>query len=118
MNKNKALKINTEALNAADNKKPWPENIKQADLLTGAYFFRKRLDSLLAVANEAKKTNAEKNLEKILNYAKKANKITGNDVERLTGKKSKQASKYLKKLVKKGELSSFGQGKYTFYRPN
>ena len=103
--------------NTTNNKKPWPEKIKKADFLTCARFFNHRLNSLLAVANKVKKTKAERNLEKIVNYAKKTNKITCNDVKRLTEMKNKQASKYLKALAKKGKLTRFGQGKYTFYRP-
>ncbi|MBU4257011.1 DUF977 family protein [Patescibacteria group bacterium] len=59
----------------------------------------------------------QKNLNNIMEYARETQKITNNDVERITKVKHTQSSKYLKMLVKQGLLVKFGKTKNTFYKP-
>lgn len=68
-------------------------------------------------ANLKRKENVEKNLELIIKEAWKTEKITNDDVERVTGVRDRQALNYLKELVKRGKLRRFGDGAGVYYKP-
>ena len=53
----------------------------------------------------------------ILDHARQKQKITNNDVEKLTGVKHWQAANYLKILTKQRKLIKFGKTTNTFYKP-
>jgi len=52
-----------------------------------------------------------------MEYAVKTQKVTNDDVERLTGVGDAQAARYLKKLTKQGKIIKFGKTSNTFYKP-
>lgn len=79
--------------------------------------FKNKLFELRKLANQKRFEKVEKNLEKIMQYAMEKQKITNNEVEKLTGIGDKQAERYLKILVKKRKLVKFGKTKNTFYKP-
>ena len=79
--------------------------------------FRNRLKQLLGKANQKRQDKAQNNLDKIMKYAREKQKVTNDDVERLTGVKHIQAARYLKKLKKQGKLVRFGKTINIFYKP-
>lgn len=79
--------------------------------------FRDKLKQLLGIANKKRQAKAQANLDKIIKYAREKQKVTNDDVERITGIKDAQATKYLKKLVKQGRIVKFGKTSNTFYKP-
>lgn len=79
--------------------------------------FKDKLKEFRQKANQKRKEKMEKNLEKIMQYAWEKQKVTNNEVEKLTGVGDKQAERYLKILVKKRKLVKFGKTKNTFYKP-
>ncbi len=79
--------------------------------------FRSKLRNLLQIANQKRSETIEENLKKIYEYARETEKITNDDVERLTGVSDRQALRYLKILVKRGKLSRFGTRKNICYKP-
>ncbi len=79
--------------------------------------FRNKLKQLLGMANQKRQAKAQANLDKIIKYAKEKQKVTNNDVERITGVKDAQATRYLEKLVKQGRIVKFGKTSNTFYKP-
>jgi len=79
--------------------------------------FLDKLKELRQKANLARQENKQTNLEKIMAFAREKQKITNNDVEKLTGVKDRQATNYLAELTKKDLLTRFGQKKNTFYKP-
>lgn len=79
--------------------------------------FYNKLTELRMIANQKRKEKVQKNLDKIMEYARETQKVTNNDVERITKVKHRQSSKYLKMLVKQGLLVKFGKTKNTFYKP-
>ena len=104
-------------LTPAKKKKILPKTMNSSEVVACLKDLRTRLNELLVKANEARVTNSEKNLEKIMEYARRTQKVTNNDVERITGVQDRQAGRYLKKLVKNKKLARFGRYKYTFYKP-
>lgn len=79
--------------------------------------FWDKLKELRAQANQKRSQRARKNEEKIMAYAREHNRITNDEVEKITGVKDSQAQRYLNKLVKKGKLIRFGKTSNTFYKP-
>ncbi len=79
--------------------------------------YSKKLAEQLRKANIKRQQKVQTNLNKIMEYALKTQKVTNNDVERITGVGDVQAYRYLKKLVKQGKLIRFGKKKNTFYKP-
>jgi hypothetical protein len=79
--------------------------------------FKKKLTDLLALANQTRQDQVEKNLKTIMQYAYEHQKVTNDDVERITGVKHVQAADYLKTLTRQGKLVKFGKTKNTFYKP-
>jgi len=79
--------------------------------------FLDKLKELRQKANLARQKNKQGNLEKIMAYANEKQKITNDDVEKLTGVKDDMATIYLNELTKKGLLMRFGQKKNIFYKP-
>ncbi|MDP3043573.1 MAG: hypothetical protein Q8N21_04170 [bacterium] len=79
--------------------------------------FYNKLAELRIIANQKKKEKMQKNLDNIMEYARETQKVTNNDVERITKVKHAQSTKYLKMLVKQGLLVKFGKTKNTFYKP-
>ncbi|MEA3398373.1 MAG: DUF977 family protein [Patescibacteria group bacterium] len=83
-------------------------------------FMQKYLNKLTEFrtqANAKRREKKENNLKIIMNFARRKNKITNNEVEQLIGVKNTQASKYLKILLKQGKIVKFGKTKNTFYKP-
>ncbi len=78
----------------------------------------KYLKKLLQKANIIRKQKQQENLQKIMIFAKNQQKITRQDVKKLTGLKNSQANKYLRILTKKGRLIRFGNKRNTFYKPS
>ncbi len=76
-----------------------------------------KLFAQLKTANAKRQEKKQANLNKIMAYAKERQKITNNDVEKLTGVKHVQAAKYLKILTKKRLLVRFGKTTNIFYKP-
>ncbi len=76
-----------------------------------------KLKEQLGLANLKRKQKARKNLDKIMEYARQTQKVTNDDVERITGVKDSQAENYLNKLIKQGKLVRFGKTKNIFYKP-
>jgi len=106
-----------EPLTPVKKKKILPTNMSSSEVVTSLKDLRSRLNELLLKANKARITHSEKNLDRIMEYAWETQKITNDDVEKLTGVKHAQATRLLKKLVKNGKLARFGRYKYTFYKP-
>ncbi|RLC39238.1 hypothetical protein DRH27_00200 [Candidatus Falkowbacteria bacterium] len=106
-----------EPLTPAKKKKILPETMDSSEVVVCLKDLRVRLKELLVRANKARKTHSEKNLDIIMEYTWRTQKVTNNDVERITGVKHSQATRYLKKLVKQGKLIRFGRYRYTFYKP-
>jgi len=79
--------------------------------------FLDKLKELRQKANAKRRENIEKNLKKIMAYAAETQKVTNNEVERLTGVSDRQALNYLSILVKRGDLVRFGKQKNNFYKP-
>lgn len=79
--------------------------------------FLDKLKELRQQANQKRRENMEKNLAKIMEYARQEQKVTNDDVERITGVSDRQALNYLKKLVKAGKLVRFGKKRNVFYKP-
>ena len=79
--------------------------------------FLEKLKEQLGFANEKRRQKVKQNLDKVMEYAKEKQKITNDEVERITGVKDRQALKYLKILVKQGKLVRFGKKRNTFYKP-
>jgi len=88
-----------------------------ASLVKPVIAFLERLGVLRGQANTKRQENKARNLEKILEYAQKNNKITNNEVEKITGVSDRQALNYLQILVKKGKFERFGSKRNTFYKP-
>jgi len=106
-----------EPLTPVKKKKILPVNMSSSEVVSSLKDLRSRLNELLLKANESRITHSEKNLDRIMEYAWETQKVTNNDVERITGVKHAQATRLLKKLVKDGKLARFGRYKYTFYKP-
>jgi len=106
-----------EPLTPAKKKKILPKTMNSSEVVACLKDLRTRLNELLVKANEARVTNSEKNLEKIMEYARRTQKVTNNDVERITKVQDAQARRYLKQLVKDKKLVRFGRYRYTFYKP-
>jgi len=79
--------------------------------------FKNKLKDLLQIANQKRSQKIQDNLEKIMAYAREKQKITNDEVERITNVGDKQATRYLKILVKQSHLMKFGTYKNTFYKP-
>ncbi len=79
--------------------------------------FLKHLGILRGKANQKRQENIQARLDKIMVYAREKQKITNDEVERLTGVSDTQATRYLKKLVKEKKLVCFGKKKNVFYKP-
>jgi len=79
--------------------------------------FKDKLTELRGQANETRQKKARENLDKIMEYALKTQKVVNDDVERITGVKDAQATKYLNTLVKQGKLVKFGKTANIFYKP-
>ena len=79
--------------------------------------FLDKLKDLRKQANEKRAQVAKENLEKILKYAKEQQRITNDEVEKLTGVGDTQAANYLNTLVKQGKLIRFGKKRNIFYKP-
>lgn len=79
--------------------------------------YKRKLLEQLKSANFIRKNQVKKNLNLVLDYARKHQRITNNDVENLTKVKHDQATDYLNKLVKDKKLIRFGSSKNTFYKP-
>jgi len=77
-----------------------------------------KLKEKLFEARQIKQQKMAANLEKIMAYALEKQKITNDEVERLTGVHDRQALKYLKILVGQGRLVRFGNKRNTFYKPS
>ncbi|MCD4762267.1 DUF977 family protein [bacterium] len=78
--------------------------------------FLDKLKDLRKQANKKRAEKVEENLAKILNYAKEHQRITNDEVEKLTGVKDTQAVNYLNMLVKQGKLVRFGKKRNIFYK--
>jgi len=76
-----------------------------------------RLSGYLRSGRTKRQENLNNNLEIILAYARRKNKITNNEVEALVGVKDRQAANYLRRLVEAGQLVRGGRGPLTFYKP-
>ena len=79
--------------------------------------YLRKLTEFRAQANQKRSSQVEANLEVIMNFAGQKQKITNNDVEKLTGVKHAQATRYLSKLAKKKLLIKFGTKSNIFYKP-
>ena len=79
--------------------------------------FLDKLKELRGRANTVRHKHVEENLKKIIEYADRTQKVTNDDVERLTGVKHRQAVNYLNTLVKDKKLMKFGSKSNTFYKP-
>ncbi len=100
----------------AKKSKPEPPVVNKVELSFAVKYLNK-LKEQLGLANLKRRQKVQKNLDKIMQYARKTQKITNNDVERITGVKDSQAENYLNKLIKQGKLVRFGKTKNTFYKP-
>ncbi len=79
--------------------------------------YLKKLSEFRLKANAKRTAKKEKNLETIMEYAERKNRITNDDIQKLTRVSDIQAQRYLKTLIKKGRLIKFGKTKNTFYKP-
>ncbi|MEA3463976.1 MAG: hypothetical protein U9R14_02805 [Patescibacteria group bacterium] len=79
--------------------------------------FLNKLTELRKQANQKRSRQVEQNLNKIMEYAKKTQKVTNDNVEKLIGIGHRQAVNYLNILAKKGLLVKFGKTSNTFYKP-
>ena len=79
--------------------------------------FLDKLKELRGQANKKRAENKQKNLEKILKYAREHNRITNDEVEEITKVRDDRATEYLNILVKQGKIIRFGKTKNTFYKP-
>jgi hypothetical protein len=79
--------------------------------------FLKHLGILRGQANQKRQENIQDRLDKIMAYAIKHQKITNDEVERLTGVGHRQAVRYLNILVKDKKLVRFGKKSNIFYKP-
>ena len=79
--------------------------------------FLDKLKELRQQANQKRRENMEKNLAQIMDYARETQKVTNDDVERITGVSDRQALNYLKKLVKADKLVRLGKKRNIFYKP-
>jgi len=107
-----------ENLGKAEKKEPLiiaPESAKP--LVKPILGFLDKLKELRTKANQARTEKKEDNLKKILAYAREHNRITNDEVEKITGVRDDQATEYLNILVKQGKLVRFGKTKNTFYMP-
>ena len=66
---------------------------------------------------ELKQEKVQENLDKIMEYALKTQRVVNDDVERIIGVKDTQAAEYLNTLVKQGKLVKFGKTINIFYKP-
>ena len=96
-------------------KTPLPEPAKSEIPFMRAYL--KKLAEFRQKANAKRREKKAKNLEIIMEYAKRKNRITNDEVEKLTGIKDRQAQRYLNLLIKQKRLARFGKTKNTFYKP-
>lgn len=79
--------------------------------------FLDKLKELRTRANKVRHEKVEENLKKIMEYARKKQKVTNDDVEGLTGVGDARAKQYLQILEKQGKLMQIGKTKNTFYKP-
>ncbi len=93
---------------------------KQPAAKAQANFFSqylKKLSEFRSQANKKRSQKVKENLNAIMDFARQKQKITNNDVEKLTGIKHWQAANYLKILTKQRKLIKFGKTANTFYKP-
>lgn len=79
--------------------------------------FKNKLAEFRQIANQKRTEKMQKNLSIITQYAREKQRITNDEVEKLTGVKDAQATNYLNILVKQGKLIRFGKKKNIFYKP-
>lgn len=95
-------------------KQPAPAKQKNKISLTN---YLKKLSEFRCFANAKRQKKMQANLDKIMEYAKKTQKVVNDDVERLTDVKHVQAVRYLNILKKQGKLIRFGKKSNIFYKP-
>ena len=102
---------------AAQAKPKIKPNLLSADKVPFKTKFLDKLKKLRRQANQKRRENMEKNLAKIMDYAEKMQKITNDEVEKITGVSDRQSLNYLEKLVRADKLVRFGKKRNVFYKP-
>ena len=93
-----------------------PASAKQENKISLSNYLKK-LSEFRILGNAKRQKKMQINLDKIMEYAGKTQKVVNDDVERLTGVKDDRAVQYLNILVKKGYLVRFGKTSNIFYKP-